>query len=56
MSSQDMHFKALKEWNNSQTLRRQFPTFEFYWFENYQRVYTRGRKVAKLKTIFKFAH
>ncbi len=56
MTSQDLHFKARKEWNDSQFLRRQFPTFEFYWQENYQRVYANTRRAILIRNIFRPLH
>lgn len=56
MNSQDMHTKALREWRNSSNLRRRFPTFEFYWHENYERVYLHMHKAINLKSILKLMH
>lgn len=56
MNTQDLHFKALKEWNDSPGLRRQFPTFEFYWHEQYQRVYAMSRKHWFIESFFKRLH
>ena len=56
MSSHDLHFKARKEWNDSPILRREFPTFEFYWQENYQRVYSHARRSLFIRNLFRPAH
>lgn len=34
-----LQLKAQKEWRDSSLLRRQYPTFVFYWHEQYERVY-----------------
>ena len=39
MTSHQLHLQAQKEWCGSSNLRRQYPTFVFYWHEQYERVY-----------------
>ena len=39
MINHQLHLQAQKEWCGSAHLRRQYPTFVFYWHEQYERVY-----------------
>ena len=34
-----LHQQAESEWNDSSVLRQQYPTFSFYWYERYERIY-----------------
>ena len=39
MTNEQLYAQAQKEWVDSQTIKRQYPTFVFYWHEHYERVY-----------------
>jgi len=39
MTNEQLYLQAKKEWIDSQTIQRQYPTFVFYWHELYERVY-----------------
>jgi len=39
MTNEKLYAQAQKEWGDSQTIQRQYPTFVFYWHEHYERVY-----------------
>lgn len=38
-NEQLLYAQAQKEWIDSRTIQRQYPTFVFYWHELYERVY-----------------
>lgn len=51
MTSTQLQVQALNEWKRSSDIKRQYHTFEYYWFERYARVYRlepRPRAVAGL--------
>lgn len=49
MNNHQLHLQAQKEWCGSSQLRRQYPTFVFYWHEQYERVY----KIPHIKNVFR---
>ena len=46
MNYAKLQIQAAKKWKSSQDIRREYPTFVFYWHEQYERVYNipHGRK------------
>jgi hypothetical protein len=49
MTIHQLHLQAQKEWRGSSHLRRQYPTFVFYWHEQYERVY----QIPHTKNVFR---
>ena len=47
MTIHQLHLQAQTEWRGSPHLRRQYPTFVFYWHEQYERVY----QISHTKTV-----
>ena len=51
MTNHPLHLQAQKEWCGSSYLRRQYPTFDFYWHEQYERVYIISRKTNLFRKL-----
>lgn len=56
MTNDQLHLRAEREWHNSQELRRRYPTFDFYWHEQYERVYAVTFRKHRLSSLLKPAH
>lgn len=56
MTNSQLHIQAQKEWDSSVNIRRQYPTFEFYWHELYERVYNISFTKSVFYRIIKPAH
>ena len=52
MTNYELHLQAQKEWCGSSHLRRQYPTFVFYWHEQYERVYKISHTANILRKLF----
>ena len=39
MTTRQLHIRAYREWKRSPEIKRDFHTFEYYWWEKYARVY-----------------
>jgi len=39
MTTTQLHMQAYREWKRSPDIKREFHTFEYYWWEKYARVY-----------------
>ncbi|MGD8569091.1 MAG: hypothetical protein PVJ39_13465 [Gammaproteobacteria bacterium] len=39
MNYKQLHHQAEQKWSNSLDIRRRYPTFVFYWHEQYERIY-----------------
>jgi hypothetical protein len=48
MNYKQLHHQAEKKWENSLDIRRRYPTFVFYWHEQYERIYN----IPSTKTTF----
>ena len=51
MTTRQLQIKAYSEWNRSDEKRSRYHTFEYYWWEQYARVYqlpSRIRHVGRL--------
>lgn len=50
---QKIQQKAEREWKSSAAIRRQYPTFVFYWHEQYERVYNiqQHKKTGSITTL-----
>lgn len=53
MNYRQLHSQAKKNWNNSRDIRRRYPTFIFYWREQYERVYKTPGRTKVLTRLFK---
>lgn len=54
MTNYQLHRQAEREWKGSLDLRRRYPTFDFYWHEQYERIYdipTRQKVLGKLLKV-----
>jgi len=47
MTRQQIYEQASREWLHSQIVRLHYPTFEFYWEEQYARVYNMDRRARE---------
>lgn len=56
MTNDQLHLQAEKEWHSSLELRRQYPTFVFYWHEQYERVYNLPHKDKIMEKLRKTVH
>jgi len=39
MTTRELHRHAYNEWNRSSDIKSRYHTFEYYWWERYERVY-----------------
>ena len=53
MSIRQLKYKVYNKWHNSNNIKQQYHTFEFYWWEKYARVY---RLPSKIEGISDFYH
>jgi hypothetical protein len=44
MTRPQLENRARREWQGSQTVRRQYPTYPHYWRERYARIYGLGAR------------
>ncbi|MGD8559094.1 MAG: hypothetical protein PVF34_03795 [Gammaproteobacteria bacterium] len=56
MSYQQLHSLAEKNWNNCIDIRRRYPTFIFYWHEQYERVYNIPHRNKLLDKVLHVHH
>ena len=50
MTTRQLQTQAYTEWKGSANIKRQFHTFEYYWWEKYARVYGLSSRVAPVSS------
>jgi hypothetical protein len=50
MTTRQLHIRAYREWKGSSDIKRNFHTFEYYWWEKYARVYGLSSRVAPVES------
>lgn len=56
MTNDKLHLQAERNWNGSFDIRRRYPTFDFYWYEQYARIYNIPTKEKLLDKLLKVIH
>lgn len=50
MTTRQLHIRAYTEWQGSPDIKREYHTFEYYWWEKYARVYGLSSRAGTVAT------
>jgi hypothetical protein len=50
MTTRQLHIRAYSEWKRSPDIKREYHTFEYYWWEKYARVYGLSARAGSVAT------
>ena len=50
MTPRQLHIRAYTEWQRSPDIKREYHTFEYYWWEKYARVYGLSARADSVAT------
>jgi hypothetical protein len=50
MTTRQLHIRAYTEWQRSPDIKREYHTFEYYWWEKYARVYGLSARAGSVAT------
>jgi len=51
MKVEQLYLRAVTEWRQQDNVRHQYPTFDYYWHERYERVYDFVYRTSSSKHI-----